>query len=149
MSEQTATRIRVFSLSEANACLPLLRVIVRDIVQMSNSILECRQRLDFLREGRDDFEQGMYEDELDHMEDSLESDAVQLKAYIAELHELGVEIKSLTEGQIDFPSLIGGQMVYLCWKFDEPTVDYWRELEDKFDKRQSIDLMFQDLARLE
>ena len=149
MSEQTANRIRIFSLNEANACLPLLRVIVRDVVQMSNAILECRQRLDFLREGRDDFEQDMYEDELDHMEDSLESDALQLKAYIAELHELGVEIKSLTEGQIDFPSLIGGQMVYLCWKYDEPTVDYWRELEDSFNRRQPIELMFRDVASLE
>ena len=149
MTEQTANRIRIFSLNEANTCLPLVRVIVRDIVQMSNSILECRQRLDFLRDGRDDFEQDMYEDELDHMEDSLESDAMQLKAYIAELHELGVEIKSLTEGQIDFPSLIGGQMVYLCWKYDEPTVDFWRELEDNFSRRQPIELMFRDAASLE
>lgn len=151
MTYQPSADLKIFSLNEANASLPLVRLIVRDIVRLANSILECRERLDFLRdsrcdEGLDVLEPSLYEDELDHIEDSLDEDSMLLKSYINELEELGIEVRSLTEGQIDFPAMIGGNLVYLCWAYGEESVDYWRELEDEFNERQHVDLMFADVV---
>jgi hypothetical protein len=138
---QSTVELKVFSLNDANTCLPLVKAIVRDIVQMANAILECRERLDFLRDGREDLCSGMYNEELDHMEVSLEGDSVELKGYIEELQALGVEVRSLIEGQIEFPSMIGGQLVYLCWKHGENQVDSYRLLNESFELRKPVSYM--------
>ena len=51
----------------------------------------------------------------------------------------GVHIKDLNIGLMDFPCLHGGREVFLCWKFGEPRVEFWHEIESGFAGRQPID----------
>ena len=55
-----------------------------------------------------------------------------------ELQRLGVEPKSATDGLVDFPSIVDGRMVYLCWRLGEPEVLYWHELDAGYRGRQSL-----------
>jgi hypothetical protein len=52
---------------------------------------------------------------------------------------MGVEIKDLTTGLIDFRGLRDGHEVYLCWQYGEADIRFWHEIESGFAGRQLID----------
>src|SRR5690606_13314021 len=97
-----------------------------------------RQRLAVLLAARGNGTADVYTEELQQMQDELERDAAQLEAYVEELRELGVEPKSGPAGLIDFPCMMDGRIVYLCWQYGEPAVQYWHELDAGFAGRQEL-----------
>ena len=130
---------RVFTVDEANAMLPLVRAIVADLVSETRSYLERQERLQQLKGSRELSEDDPYAEELLEIAEDLKSQQERIERYVRELTELGVELKSPTEGLVDFPAVANGRPIYLCWKFDEPEVAYWHELDAGFAGRQPID----------
>jgi hypothetical protein len=61
-----------------------------------------------------------------------------LQQRIAELNGLGVEVKGLDQGLVDFPSMREGRVVYLCWRVGEPDIAWWHELDTGFAGRQPL-----------
>lgn len=117
--------------------LPLVRAIVSDIVELSTDMTQRNDRLSILQVS--DLEEGdPYSDEVLRMQDELEADMDRLQEYVDELAALGVELKSATEGLVDFRTLIDDREAYLCWKLGEEEIGYWHELEGGFDRRQSL-----------
>jgi hypothetical protein len=55
-----------------------------------------------------------------------------------QLEELDVIVRDLERGLIDFPSLLGGEEIYLCWLLDEPEVSYWHAPESGFGGRRRL-----------
>ena len=55
------------------------------------------------------------------------------------MQDLGIEVKDLIIGLIDFTALYEGREVYLCWKFGEDNIQFWHEIEAGFSGRQLID----------
>lgn len=55
------------------------------------------------------------------------------------LQDMGIEVKDLAIGLIDFPALRDGRVIYLCWKYNEEKVQFWHEVEAGFAGRQLID----------
>lgn len=139
MSSEAHTVRRVFTAAEANAALPLVRAIVSDLAELSRDVIARRERLEQLAKGRESRSAGLYDEELDQIEEELRRDADLLQGYVDELLELGVEPKSGPEGLVDFPAMMNGRMVYLCWKLGEPTVSHWHELDAGFRGRQPLD----------
>ncbi|NLX99793.1 MAG: DUF2203 domain-containing protein [Rhodopirellula sp.] len=131
-------RRKTFTVQEANAALPLIRAIVHDLVEASRETVDRRERLAYLIGGRRRDVQDPYREELAQIEDELEKQSRVLQEYVQELRDLGVEPKSATEGLIDFPAILDGRQVYLCWKLGEPEVLYWHELDSGFAGRQSL-----------
>lgn len=138
MSARRLPRRMLFTPEEANAALPLVRVIVRDVVRLARDVVDRRERLSFLLNRKGPDPSDFYRDELAQVQANLEDDAQRLREYIRELADLGVEPKSATEGLVDFPSEMDGRRVYLCWKLGEPEVLYWHEVEDGFAGRQPL-----------
>lgn len=138
MSSKSYKPAKLFTVDQANAALPLVRAIVGDVVRLSRAMIERRQRLDLLTTGRDVDHGDPYGDELAQIEEELEKDSLQLQEYVNELCELGVEPKSLPDGLVDFPSEMDGRIVYLCWKYNEPEVHFWHELDGGFSGRQAL-----------
>ena len=54
------------------------------------------------------------------------------------LEELDVVVRDLERGLIDFPSLLAGEEIYLCWLLDEPAVGHWHAPETGFGGRQPL-----------
>ena len=52
---------------------------------------------------------------------------------------MGIEVKDIESGVIDFPSERDGRVVLLCWKVDEETVTHWHEIDDGYRGRQPLD----------
>jgi hypothetical protein len=129
---------KIFTVEQANAMLPLVRAIVRDLSELSRDVLDRRERLEFLLGGRDSKSKDPYGDELAQIEDELQKDNERLRDYVRELQDLGVEPKNGPEGLVDFRCLMDGRVVYLCWKFDEAEIAHWHELDAGFAGRQPL-----------
>lgn len=130
---------KLFTLEEANAMLPLVRAIVADLASLSREVIERRERLLALRTNRQGASRDLYGEELAEIEQQFERDTDVLAGYVEELTELGVEPKNAPEGLVDFPCLMDGRVVYLCWKLGEPEIGFWHELEAGFAGRQPLD----------
>jgi hypothetical protein len=139
MKHNAPNAARYFTVDEANATLPLVRAITRDLMEKIHEMVQTRTRLDFLKSQHRGESASIYQDELMSIEHTLEEEAQGLDRYVQELLELGVEPKGLIEGLVDFPALREGQPVYLCWKYDEPSVMYWHRTDDGFAGRRPIE----------
>jgi hypothetical protein len=129
---------KIFTLDQANAMLPLVRAIVRDLTDLSRDVLDRRERLAFLLAGREGDAKDLYRDELSQIEQELHKDNDRLREYVRELQELGVEPKNGPEGLVDFRCVMDGRVVYLCWKYGEPEIRFWHELDAGFAGRQKL-----------
>jgi len=132
---------KYFTVEEANRMLPLVRSIVRDIVELYEDVHERRERLARVRQspgssGRD--ETSPYSEELQQIEQDIDRDIRRLKDYSDELQKLGVELKDPVIGLVDFYAKMDGRDVYLCWKLDEDEVAYWHDLDAGFGGRQPL-----------
>jgi hypothetical protein len=129
---------KLFTVERANKALPLVRAIVADMSRLSREVIERRQRLAFLMDRRRTPGKDPYQEELNQVDAELASDGVRLQKYVEELRQLGVEPKSAAEGLVDFPAVLDGRLVYLCWRLGEPAVEYWHDLEAGFQGRQRL-----------
>ncbi len=65
--------------------------------------------------------------------------ASRLMEVIQRIQETGCVVKDVDQGLVDFPSLLDGEEVYLCWKLDEEHVAFWHGLEEGFAGRKPLD----------
>jgi hypothetical protein len=129
---------KYFTVSQANASLPLIRAIVRDITELARELQERHERLlRVLKSDRGALAEA-YQEEVQQMQADLERDQERMHEYEQELHNLGVELKDYQRGLIDFPCWMDNRAVYLCWKLGEPEVAYWHELDAGFAGRQKL-----------
>jgi len=117
--------------------LPLIRAIVEDICSLAAEIQQKQQRLGRLEE-RSGFGR-LYDEERSLVIEQLEQDMNRLEEYLQELHQLGVEFKGW-EGLVDFPAILHGREVFLCWKLGEPEVQHWHDLDAGFAGRRKLQL---------
>lgn len=132
---------KTFTVKQANAALPLVKAITADLATLSRDVTERRQRLAMLVARRERSASDIYTEELQQIEEELEKDTDRLRELVEELRQLGVEPKGGPEGVIstvDFPGIVDGRLVYLCWRLGEAEVLYWHDLEAGFAGRQPL-----------
>jgi hypothetical protein len=136
----TSASKKYFTVTEANAMLPLVRAIVDDIVRLKNEIEERRDRLKDIRRspGHRRDEDNPYDEEVQEIETEIEKENDRLEEFCDELRRLGVELKDAKTGLIDFLTQIDGREAYLCWKLGEGDLAFWHELDAGFSGRQSL-----------
>jgi len=61
------------------------------------------------------------------------------KDAVAEINAIGVQVKDLDIGLLDFPCRVGEEVVLLCWKLGEQSITHWHGMEEGFDGRKPID----------
>jgi hypothetical protein len=64
---------------------------------------------------------------------------LEVRRLLGGIQELGIVIRDIDRGLIDFPAIIDGDEVYLCWQLDEDGIAYWHDLESGFGGRQPLD----------
>ena len=138
MSEIEYKPKKLFTVEEANATLPLVGAIAGDLSRLTRDVMDRRQRLSHIAANRELSSGDPYDDELALVERELERDTQKLREYVEELRDLGVEPKGAADGLVDFPAMLDGRIVYLCWRIDEPEILYWHELDAGFAGRQPL-----------
>jgi hypothetical protein len=138
MMVKTSQLARLFTVAEANAMLPLVRAITRDLVDLTREVVERHARVEHLTSGRDVKAGDPYSEELSQIAEELEKDRRRLNEFVDELRNLGVDPKSASDGIVDFPSMLDGETIELCWRLGEPEVRYWHPIGAGFARRQPI-----------
>jgi len=62
-----------------------------------------------------------------------------MQEILADFQERQIFIKDLARGLVDFPAIIGGKEVFLCWESDEEDVEFWHDLETGYSGREKLD----------
>lgn len=62
-----------------------------------------------------------------------------IKEAIEQIQETGCVLKDLDEGLVDFPALLNGNEVYLCWKLGEDRIGFWHGLDEGFAGRKPLE----------
>lgn len=117
--------IRLFSRDEAERMLPLVRSIVRGMME---DHAERQALLDRLDPGD---EVGRFRPEIDALTDRLVEGA-------RELERLGAEFKGVELGLVDFPTLRDGQLAFLCWQYGEDRIRFWHSVETGYAGRRLL-----------
>lgn len=77
--------------------------------------------------------------ELGHKRAERDRLAGEIRDAVERVHETGCLVKDLDIGLVDFPSLRGGEEVYLCWKLGEEKIQYWHGLTEGYAGRKPLD----------
>jgi hypothetical protein len=64
---------------------------------------------------------------------------LEVRRLLETLERSGLVLKDIDRGLVDFPALIDGREVYLCWELGEDEVGYWHELEGGYGGREPLD----------
>ena len=78
------------------------------------------------------------EDRLNGLKRSMGVLSEEIETFVAELGEIGCEMKDLKIGLIDFPSLMDGRRVFLCYELGEDRVEFWHELTEGYAGRKPL-----------
>lgn len=63
----------------------------------------------------------------------------QMEGAVARLDDWGIVLRDIRTGLIDFPALVNGRQVWLCWRLGEDRVAWWHEVTAGFDSRQPLE----------
>lgn len=130
--EKTTRPVKLFTLAQANATLPLVRRIAQDLAEAFRRIagLETQARSTPAGPNREAL-RAEYHRCVD-----------QLRELSEEISDIGCELKDPRIGLIDFPSMHDSRVVYLCWKLGEDRVSHWHETSEGYAGRREMDESF-------
>lgn len=128
---------RLFTLDEATALLPRLSEL---LIEMR----ETKPAVDVLREQLGELTASsagnghVLEPEVKRKKAEAQRFVDRLNELLAEINQIGCELKGVEEGLIDFQAERDGRTVYLCWKLGEEGIAHWHELDTGFAGRQPL-----------
>jgi hypothetical protein len=129
---------RYFTVSELNALIPDLERLVAHLRSLMGEMQQKEQWLGQAKRWKKQQGEAVESDTFLQEEAELDFLRIQVKMAIDRVAEMGGELKNVELGLVDFPGLIGGQEVLLCWKSGEERVAYYHGLYDGFVGRRPI-----------
>ena len=157
---------RFFDLDEANAALPELRTILEslrderaELIRLRDKVVETQAAAEeapseapteanVRRTGRSkepaapaepaEREGPANDAELRVLRLRMQGVIDQMQAGVARIDELGITLREIETGLIDFPALASGRQIWLCWRLGEGDIEFWHELADGFGGRQAL-----------
>ena len=130
-----------FTIRTAHQNLPLIRMIVEEIVELSTQISDTRERLEYLTDGRDSVDaQDEYSKELASIQQTTDLKSEKVEQCVGELNDLNVIASGAADGYVDFPALRENEQICLCWRLGESEVMHWHKLDEDCSKRRVVDL---------
>jgi hypothetical protein len=131
---------RTFTLSEAETLLPVLESLLRSAIQAKALIEEVDAEFDALR-SRIIVNGGTAVDVVSVARRKAEREkAIQrAKDAVAEIDAAGVQVKDLDIGLLDFPCVVGDEVVLLCWRLGEKGITHYHSTTEGFAGRKPID----------
>ena len=117
---------------DANRVLPEVKRRFNTIVSQKNHVLAIQRELQMIIESGSPLERFIKKKQ------ELNLAVTNLYKSIEQLEDMGVMIKSVDEGLLDFPSLRFDQEVWLCWKSGETEIKFWHAKDEGFIGRKPL-----------
>jgi len=121
---------RHYTVDEAREMIPQLRLWLTELRQHREKLQRIDDRLgQMLATGADSG-------------GTLVNDSIRqlagIQKYLAYFRELEIQIKDIDRGLVDFPAVVAGKEVFLCWEEDEESIEFWHDLDTGFTGRARL-----------
>jgi hypothetical protein len=136
--DSTRVPVRYFTVEQANAALADVRRLAETMVARRRAFLEAQARREQVLGDIAGNGGGIPPSELAEAADEEERLAARLASAVERLEALGVLVKDLEAGLVDFPSLRDGEPVLLCWRVGEDAVRFWHGVDEGFAGRKPL-----------
>jgi hypothetical protein len=130
---------RTFTPEEANEALDELRAFAERMVAHRRALTEAQRRQAHLvvtiaGNGGD-----LGPSDLEEAAEAIQRESDGIAECVDVFDQAGVQVKSLEEGLLDFPSERDGEAIFLCWKVGEDKVRFWHGVDEGFAGRKPLD----------
>jgi hypothetical protein len=129
--EEGQNQERIFTLTEAKRLIPRLEEHLLAVKRSKEVLVRTKEEIKKASAkaslGGGTFVGPRYITALEEISDNLQA-----------VQEMGVLVKDLDIGLCDFPYLLDGRVVYLCWKLGEPEIAWWHEINGGYAGRQPL-----------
>lgn len=119
-----------YSRDEARALLPKIRLWLKQLQKLRQTLTTQDERIGQLLKGGDDVGGEIINDWVRLL--------AQTKKVLEEFRQREIQVKDLDRGLIDFPAIIGGREVFLCWEQDEEDIEFWHEIDTGYAGRERL-----------
>ncbi len=130
---------RFFTPIEANSALPQVRAAAERLVALRVRMRELESTQGEIVTAIGGNGAGYAAGDLNAAQSEFRDLAGAMRACLQRLEELGVVVKDLDTGLLDFPAVHDGEQVELCWRVGEPAVAFWHRIGEGFAGRKPID----------
>lgn len=115
---------------EAQALLPQIRQWLQRLNELRQQLEKVDKRVGSLMSGGDDVGGDQVNRWIRIMAD--------MQDVLLEFQRREIVIKDMERGLVDFPAIVSGREVFLCWEQDEETVEFWHDLDTGFGGRERL-----------
>jgi hypothetical protein len=135
--------MKTFTLDEAQSLLPVLDSLLKRALESKKAAEQVEAELSALSQ-RIYVAGGMYVNvgKVAKQRADVESHNQRMRETVAEIDAIGVQVKDLDAGLLDFPCRLDDEIVLLCWRMGETAIDHWHTMESGFQGRQPVDERF-------
>ena len=135
--------MKTFTLDEAQSLLPVLESLLKRAIEGKQSAEEVESGLSELAR-QIYLSGGMRVDvsKVSRLRTEMEDHLQRVRESVAEIDSIGVQVKDLEAGLLDFPCRLDDEVVLLCWRMGEPAIEHWHSVESGFKSRQPVDERF-------
>jgi len=135
--------MKTFTLDEAQSLLPVLESLLKRAIegkqlaeQVESGLAEIARRIYISGGMRVDVTKVAL------LRAEMEGHVQRVRESIAEIDSIGVQVKDIDAGLLDFPCRLDDEVVLLCWRMGEPAIEHWHPTDSGFRDRQPIDERF-------
>ena len=135
--------MKTFTLEEAQSLLPVLESLLKRAIEGKQAAEQVESDLSELAR-RIYLSGGMTVDvvKVARQRAEMEAHLQRVRESLAEIDSIGVQVKDIDGGLLDFPCRLDDQVVLLCWRMGEASIEHWHTVESGFQGRQPLDDRF-------
>jgi hypothetical protein len=119
-----------YTREEAQALLPQLRQWLKRLNELRHELERSDKRLSSLMHSGNDLGGDLVNKWIRTL--------TEMQELLGEFQRRDIQIKDLERGLVDFPAIIGGKEVFLCWEQDEEAVEFWHDLDTGYSGRERL-----------
>jgi len=135
--------MKTFTLEEAQSLLPVVESLLKRALEGKRAAQEVENQISEL--GRRIYLTGGMRVDVaaaSKQRAEMEEHLQRVRESIAEIDSIGVQVKDLDTGLLDFPCKVDDQVVLLCWRMGESAIEHWHTVDDGFKGRKPLDERF-------
>jgi hypothetical protein len=135
--------MRTFTLDEAQSLLPVLESLLKRALESKKAAEDIEAEITTLAR-RIYTSGGMRVDvaKVARQRAEVEGHMQRMRETVAEIDAIGVQVKDMDSGLLDFPCRIDEEIVLLCWRMGETAIEHWHTMDSGFKGRQPVDERF-------
>lgn len=135
--------MKTFTLDEAQSLLPVLEALLKRAIEGKQAAEKLDASLSELSR-RIYLSGGMRIDVavVSKLRAEMEVELTKVRETVSEIDSIGVQVKDLDTGLLDFPCRVDDEVVLLCWRMGETSIEHWHTTETGYKDRKPVDERF-------